>query len=789
MSSTRAGGYVGKGVPMRQAARFTRGNGRYVNDLPVANAAHVAFVRSSEAHARIVSVDVESARAHPEAIAVMTAADLDRVIAGRYWGGWAGTSEADYLPLAADKVRWVGEPVVAVLAANRYLAEDIAELVEIDYDPLPPVMDAERSLADPSVRLYEEWDSNVYFHEEFEGGTPDEIIASAPNVIRRRFHSQRQTGAPLEPRGIVANWDPGRQALTLQANYQDVFLARASIARVLGMPHHRVRIVAPDSGGGFGTKLQLYPEELACCCISIVLDGRWNVKWIQDRQEDLLGTIQARDVVAEIELAHDDEGRVLAMKARMVSDGGAYGIPARGNTTEGALAAKELPGPYDIAHYSYVLDVAMTNKPPVNPFRGVALPMTTTYIERMMEEVAKATGLDRLHVRRLNLVKEFPHASVTGWVHEPGSYVEALERAAELIGYEGFEERRRELRDQGRYLGLGLSSGCEIVAPGATWYGERGVPLSSQEGCQIRMDPSGKVHAQFGTTAQGQGIETALSQVVADELGVPIEDVTVGMGDTETAPHGGGAWASRQAMLGGSAAHMAGSRLRVKLQTIAAHLLEASAEDVELADGRAQVRGSPSSSLTMEELAATAYYKSARLPQDMEPALEETAHFEPPPSTHSNAAHAAIVEVDPATGHIAFHKYVIVQDSGRIINPLLARGQLFGGTAQGIGGAIFEHVLYDELGQPLATTFMDYLLPSSLDIPEFEIEYIETLAADNPLGAKGIGESGTCFSAGAIVTAVSDALGVEVNQLGLSPSAVFGLMAEAGIVETSPAAG
>ena len=782
MSGTRAGGYVGKGVPMQQAARFTRGSGRYVNDLPVANAAHVAFVRSSEAHARIRGVEVEAARAHPEAIAVLTAAELAPVIKGRYWGGWAGTSEADYLPLAAEKVRWVGEPIAAVLAPNRYVAEDIAELAEVRYDPLPPVMDAEQSLADPSVRLYEEWESNTYFHEEFEGGTPDAIIAAAHNVIRRRFRSQRQTSAPLEPRGIIASWDPGRQALSLQANYQDVFLARSSIARVLGMPHHRVRIVAPDSGGGFGTKLPLYPEELACCCISIVLEGRWNVKWIQDRQEDLLGTSQARDVLADIEVAHDEDGRVLAMRSRVISDGGAYGIPARGNTTEGALAAKELPGPYDIAHYSYVLDVAMTNKPPIHPFRGVALPTTTTYIERMMEEVAKATGLDRLHVRRLNLVKEFPHASVTGWVHEPGSYVEALDRAAELIGYDDFRDRQRELREHGRYLGLGLSSGCELVAPGATWYGERGVPLSSQEGCQLRMDPSGKVHAQFGTTAQGQGIETALAQVVADELGVPIEDVTVGMGDTETAPYGGGAWASRQAMLGGSAAHVAGGRLREKLRTIAGWLLEASAEDVELADGRAQVRGSPGSSLTMEELATTAYYKSARLPPDMEPALEETAHFEPPASTHSNGAHAAIVEVDPATGHIAFHRYVIVQDSGRIINPLIARGQLVGGAAQGIGGAIFEHVLYDEFGQPLATTFMDYLLPSSLDIPEFEIEYIETPAPDNPLGAKGIGESGTCFSPAAIATAVGDALGVEVNRTGLSPTVVYELMAEAGIV-------
>jgi carbon-monoxide dehydrogenase large subunit len=779
--SPRAGGFVGKGIPMRDAARFTRGRGRYVNDLPLARVAHVAFVRSSYAHARVTRIDVERARMHPDVIAVMTAGDLAPVLRGRYWGGWEGTAGADYLPLAAEKVRWVGEPLVAVLAPSRYVAEDVAELVEVDYEPLPAVMDAERALADPTLRLYEDWDSNVYFHEDFEAGDLDSAFAQAAGTIRRRFSSQRQTGVPLETRGIVASWDPGRGALTLQANFQDVFLARATIARVLELPHNRVRIVAPDSGGGFGVKLPVYPEEMACCCIAMVLDGRWNVKWIQDRQEDLIGTVQARGVVADVELAHDGEGRVLGLRGRFVSDGGAYGIPARGNTTEGALVAKELPGPYDIADYSYTVDIVMTNKPPIHPYRGVALPVSTCIIERLMDELAKATGLDRQEVRRRNMVTEFPHKSVTGWTHEPGSYVAALERALELVDYPGFPELQRRLRAEGRYVGLGISSGCELVGPGATWYGERGVPISSQEACQVRIDPGGKVHAQFGTTAQGQGIETALAQVVADELGVPMEDVTVAMGDTESAPHGGGSWASRQAMLGGSAAHVATGRLREKLLEIAAWILEARASDLELKDARAQVRGDPASHVSLEELAATAYYKSARLPPDLEPALEETAHFEPPASTHSNAAHAAIVEVDPDTGHIAFQRYVIVQDSGRIINPLIVGGQLVGGMAQGIGGVIHERVAYDEQGQPLATTFMDYLLPSSLDVPEPEIEYMETHAPDNPLGAKGVGESGTCFAPAAVATAVADALGVEVNHFGLSPSDVHALLAEAGL--------
>lgn len=780
--SPRAGDYIGKGIPMRDAARFTRGRGRYLNDLPVANVANVAFVRSTDAHARIVSVDVEAARAHPGAIAVLTARELDAVLVNRYWGGWVGTSTADYLPLARDKVRWVGEPIVMVLAASRYIAEDIAELVAVEYESLRPVVDSVQAFEDPSVRLYEEWDDNVYFHEDFVGGEPDRIIEDAAHVIRRRFSSQRQTGVPLEARGIIASWDAGGQVLTVQANLQDIFLARATIARVLDMPHHRVRVIAPDSGGGFGVKLPVYPEELACCCAAMVLDGRWNVKWVQDRQEDLMGTIQARGVVADIALAHDDEGRVLAIRTKMISDGGAYGLPARGNTTEGALAAKELTGPYDIEDYGYDVDVVMTNKPPIHPYRGVALPISTCIVESLMEQVATTTGVDRAEVRRRNLITEFPHQAVTGWVHEPGSYLEALDLALETAGYESFAERQATLREEGRYIGFGISVGCELTSPGATWYGERGVPISSQEACQIRIDPGGKVHAQFGTTRQGQGIETAMAQVIADELGVPIGDVTVSMGDTETAPHGGGAWASRQASLGSAAAYEATGRMRTKLLEIAGHLLEASPDDLELVEGRAAIKGDPSAGLTVTELAETAYYKSARLPAGMEPALEETVHFEPPASTHSNSAHAAIVEVDTATGHIAFERYVIVQDSGRIINPLIVDGQLCGATAQGIGGVIHEAVVYDENGQPLATTFMDYLLPSSLDIPDMEIAYIQTEFPDNPIGAKGVGESGTCFAPAAVITAVANALGVEIDHFSVSPGNVHALLVKAGIV-------
>lgn len=780
--STRASGYVGKGIAMREAARFTRGLGRYVNDLPFPRLAHVAFARSTEAHGRITRLDVSEARAHPEAIAVLTAEDLEDVIVNRYWGGWRGTSTGDYFPLAREKVRWVGEPVAAVVASSRYAAEDIAELVEVEYAPLPAVVDPEKSRADTSTLLYEEWGDNIYFHDEFEAGDVTRAFDQAAGVVKKRFSAQRHTAAPLEARGIVASFDPASRRIQLHAAWQDVFLARAVISRVLAWPESKLEVTAPDSGGGFGVKLPVYPEELACTAIAVALGGEWNIKWIQDRQEDLLGTSQHRDMIVDSELAHDEDGRILGLKARILSDAGAYGVPARGNTVEGMMAAADVvAGGHDIPAYSYNLDVVMTNKAPLCVYRGVAQPVTVFIMDRLLDEVAKATGLDRLEVRRRNLLTndQFPYETITGeYVIESGSYVPALERALELVDFESFPEYQRSMREQGRYVGLGISCGGEALARGATWYGARGLPISGQEGCQIKLDSQGKVHALLGTTAIGQGIETTLSQIIADQLGVEIDDVTITMGDTAKSPYGGGAWASRQATVGGTAAVMAARKVRDKLFKVAAFELEANPEDLEVRESKIHVKGNPANAITIEDVAHAVYFTASEIPDEVlpEPTIEETAHFDPPSATFANATHAVILEVDPATGRIEFHKYVIVHDCGTIINPLIVDGQLYGGTAQGIGGTIHEHIVYDENGQPQATTFMDYLIPTSHDVPKLEIEHIETESPHTALGIKGVGESGTVFSPGAIATGVGDALGVDVDRLELNPSAVYGLM-------------
>jgi len=558
-------------------------------------------------------------------------------------------------------------------------------------------------------------------------------------------------------------------------NHQDIFVARAIVSAVLGLPQAQIRITAPDNGGGFGVKLPIYPEEIVCCAAAMLL-GR-PLRWIQDRFEDLLTTSQHRDCVADMEIAYDSDGRILGVKGRYLSDAGAYGVPARGNSVEGMMVAQDMLGAYDITNYEYQLDVVLTNKPPLCVYRGVGQPISIFVMERLFDEVAAATGVDRAEVRRINLIKkdQFPYDSATGYVYEEGSYLECLDRTLELVGYEQFPALQRDMRAQGRYVGLGLSVCNEGLARGAAWYGKRGVPISGQEGCSLKIDPTGRIVAELGTTNQGQGIETTMRQVVADQFDVDIDMVTVLMGDTAY-PYGAGAWASRQATLASTAIMQAAEQMRGKLRNIAALTLECAVEDLSLEDGRVFVKGVPSRGMTIEEIAKVAYFTASDLPRGIEPALEVVSHFDPPDATFSNSAHAAIIEVDPVTGKLDFLKYVIVHDCGRVINPLIVEGQVYGGVAQGIGGTIHEHLMFDEQGQPLATTFMDYLLPTAYDVPDLVIEHVETLSPLTGLGVKGAGEGGTCFAPATIATGVADALSVPVDCLKLGPSQVFELI-------------
>ncbi len=766
--------YTGQRIARWDDRRLVEGHGRYLDDIRLPGLVELAFARSGHGHARLRHVRTDRARQHPEAIAVVTWEDLAGVLQPFWTMPLAPIRKAQVTALASGKVRWVGEPVAAVAAPTRYLAEDIADLVTAEYEPLPAVVDTLAAMTPDSPRLYEEWPDNVVLHQTFAAGTPASVLPEAPTRIRRRFRSNRHTAVPLEGRGCIARYEEWDGTLTVWMGHQDVHLVRAVLADVLQMPMAKIRVISPDVGGAFGIKLPVYPEEMVVCAMARLL--KRPVKWVQDRRESLLGDTHAREAVVDIDAGFDNEGHLLAVHAHVISDAGAYAVAGRGPTIEGVMLARELQGPYRFNHYAYDLDVVMTNKAPVAVYRGVAIPVSTFVMERVMDTAAAALGLDPAEIRRRNLVKEFPYTTLTGHVYDSGQYVGTLEKALELIDYPSLRSQQAHRRAEGRYMGIGICTLVDASARGGGFYGRLGLKAATKEGCLLHIDPGGGITAAFGTTAQGQGLHTALAQVVADVLGTSLDQVTVVMGDTATTPYGGGAWASRGAVMGGAVAQLAAAALREKVSRIAAHRLEARAEDIELADGRAFVRGMPARSLTLAEIAHIAYFIAADLPPGMDPGLEVMAHWEPEiPATFANATQAIAVEVDPETGAVEILRYVVVEDCGRMINPGLVDGQVRGGIAQGLGGTLYEHLIYDGAGQLLTASLMDYLLPGAHEIPEIEVHHLETPSTRTIGGFRGVAESGTAGVPAVLANAVADALrpmGVEITELPLSPAKI-----------------
>lgn len=772
------GRYVGQRLPRWEDRRFVEGRGRYMDDLSLPDLVEVAFVRSPHGHARITHVDVSAARAHPGALGVYTWEDLKEYLRP-FWTMPAGPLRtAAVTPLASGKVRWAGEPVAVVVAPDRYIAEDISDLVTVQYQPLPAVVDALEALRPDGPRLYEEWPDNVVSHQTFHSGDPDHTIAHAALVLRKRFRSNRVTAVPLEGRGVVARWDPLEEVLTVWIGHQDVHLVRAVLGEILGLPARALRVVSPAVGGAFGIKLPVYPEEMVVCALARLLQRP--VKWVQDRRESLLGDTHAREAVVDVEAGFDALGRLQAVRAHIVSDAGAYAVAGRGPTIEGTMLARELPGPYDLRHYAYTLDVVMTNKAPVAVYRAVAIPVSTFVMERLMDLAAHSLGLDPAEIRRRNLVTRFPYTTVTGHVYDGGQYVASLEKALELADYPRWRAEQARLRTSGRLLGIGICSLVDATARGGGFYGRLGLKAATQEGCILRIGPTGEITAAFGTTTQGQGLPTALAQLVADTLGVTPQEIMVVMGDTATTPYGGGAWASRGAVAGGAVALLAARALRDKIQRIAAHLLEAAPEDIELGGGRAWVRGTPTRGLSLTEIAHTAYFIAADLPPGMEPGLEVMVHWEPEiPATFSHATQVMVVEVHPETGAVQILSYVVVEDCGPVINPGLVEGQLRGGILQGLGQALYEDLVYDPAGQLLTPTLMEYLLPGIYEAPDVEIHHLVTPSTYTVGGFRGMAESGTAGAPAVLANAVADALapmGVEVTELPLSPARIAGLL-------------
>jgi carbon-monoxide dehydrogenase large subunit len=769
--------HVGSPLKRPDDPRLLTGRGRYVDDIVLPRMVHAVFVRSVHAHARLVRVDLDRARQAPGVVAVLTGADVVK-LCKPYRGilqHYTGMKTGAIVPLAGDRVRCVGEPIVAIAATDRAAAEDAASVVEVEYEPLPAVLSPEAAVAPGAPLIHPELGDNVIFATRLAGGDVARAFAGA-RVWRKTFTIGRHTGVPMEPRGLVADFEPFTRALTLWMSSQVPHMMQAVVADLFTLPEHRVRVIAPDVGGSFGIKIHVYQDDMAAIALALVL-GR-PVKFVATRRESFLGDIHAREQTVDVEVAAGADGTLRGMRARITAAVGPYSAFPRSSVVEGGQVLRILPGPYRVRDYEAALTVVAQNKTITSQYRAVGHPIAAAVTESMLDLVARDLGLDPAEVRRRNLVRpdELPYTSVTGNVYDSGSYHASLDRLLEAADYAALRREQAAARQAGRCVGIGLSCFLDLTGPGAAFYGVGGAPIAGQEGTTVRVEPSGAVTVLTGVTDQGQGTRTALAQIVADELGIGIDAITVVCGDTAMVPYGGGTWASRGMPIGGSATLLAARALCDRLRKVGAALLEAHEDDVEVRDGTVGVKGAADRALTLSALARAAHFRSNEL-RGVEPSVEATVHYTNPAAwTFTNGAHLAMVEIDVETGRVRLLKYVAVDDCGRIVNPALVDGQVRGGVVQGIGGALMEHCVYDDAGQLLTSTLMDYAIPTAADLPAIEVHHLETPAPNLAGGFKGAGEAGTAGAPAAILNAVNDALaprGAMITTQPLTPERVL----------------
>jgi carbon-monoxide dehydrogenase large subunit len=774
---------VGQSVPRREDPRFLTGRTRFVDDVRLPRTVHAAFVRAPHAHAQVLRVGTGAALAVPGIAGALTgeeAARVARPIRGDLLlPGWRSSE----LPILGwPRVHFAGQAVAVVAAADRYLAEDAAERVQVEYEPLPVVADLAQAVSPVSPRVHEAWPDNVYLERWMAAGDVAEALAQADVVIERTFRTHRHTAVPLEGRACLADWDPASRSLTVHASTQIPHLLRTALADTLGLPEHHMRVVAGDVGGGFGVKTHLFPEDVAVCLLAMKL-GR-PVKWVEDMREHLLASTHAHEHLHQVALAARRDGTITALRAEILVDAGAYSVWPESAAAEATQAARVLVGPYTIRRYAAHTRAVATNKCPIGAYRGVGRPAAVFTMERMVDELARELGLDPVEVRLRNFIPDdaYPYTTVTGLEYDSASLVASLRKASEAIGYDAFRQDQAAARAAGRHRGIGFGAFLEQTAHTTREYAGRGATIvRGYDTVTVALDPSGTVTVDSSLHAHGQGHETTFAQVVAERLGVPLDAVRVRSGDTRSAPYGMGTYASRSAVLGGGAGWKAADAVRAALLMIAAHLMEASAGDLEIADGVISVKGSPRSRMTVAEVARIAFHRPERLPPGVLPsALASTQAYDAHPGTgtFSNAVHAATVEVDIATGRVAILRYVVVEDCGTMINPLIVDGQVHGGTAQGIGGALLEHLVYDERGQLLSQTLAEYLLPGALDVPAIDVLHLQTPGFTLG-GIKGVGEGGAIAPLATLANAIADALGplgATVDTLPLHPERVLALI-------------
>ena len=771
---------VGARIKRTEDPRLLTGLGAYTDDRQVMRVLHVAFRRSDQAHARIRSIDCSAARAAPGVVAVLTAEDLSAAVRPLV----ATSRMPNYyptplLPLAQHKVRYVGEPVVGVIAQSRYHAEDALELIAIDYEPLAAVSDPEAAARSGAALLHEEAGSNVLVSREFKRGDVDAAAQSAPVRVKGRFRMHRKTALAIEPRACLAEYEAGREALTLHSATQVPGIVRDALATALDIPGHQIRVVAPDVGGGFGGKGSLYPEEIFVCAAARQL--RRAVKWTSDRLEDLAASNQAFDEIVDAELALDADGRILALSADVIGDVGAYSVYPWTAGLEPVQVVSFLPGPYRIQHYRARTRAVATSKAPTGPYRGVGRPISTFVMERLMDMAAARIGMDAKDIRLKNLVaaEELPYKVASGIVWDKSGFQECLNAACAAIGYGSLRAEQKEARAAGRWVGIGIACYAELTGIGSRISVAPGMPINTgTETAIVRIDSTGAVTAAFGVAAHGQGLETTLAQIVAEHLGARFDDIRVVQGDSSAVPGGTGTYASRSMVLAGGAGTLAAQAVREKVLNAASHLLEASVADLVAEDGRVTVVGTDRS-ISFREVARAVYSELARLPAEARGELAATRTYDPVFGTTSAATHVATVEIDPETYEVRVERFVVAEDCGRLVNPLIVDGQVHGGVAQGIGAALYEEVIYDERGQVTTGSLVDYLVPSACEIPPMLVVHLESESPTTLGGFRGMGEGGTIGAPAAVANAVADALaplGIEINELPATPERLFRLI-------------
>ncbi len=767
---------IGAEVKRKEDPRFITGQGTYVDNLKFVGTAYLAILRSPYAHARIKRIDTSRARAHPKVLAVFTGEDLRRDGVGSIPVGWLlpDIKLPPHYPLAVDKARYVGDGVAAVVAEDRYSAYDALSLIDVEYEPLPAVVDQEAATRPGAPQLHDEAPNNICFKFAMSAGNVDQAFAEADGVVRERIVNHRTSGSSVEPRAAVALYQPATGELTLYNTNQNPHLIRLLLALTMNYPEHKIRVIAPDVGGGFGTKIYLYPDEVVACYAAMKL-GR-PVKWVETRSEYLRATVHGRDHITYFEAAYKRDGTITGLKVTTYANLGAY-ISPFAPLIPTFLYVPMLHGPYRLPNVSAEVYGVFTNTAMVDATRGAGRPEATYLLERMVDLVARELNMDPAEVRRKNVLEPFEnHQTPLAFVYDSGNYPATLNRALELVGYAQLREEQRRLREQGRYIGIGLSTYVEVTGAAPS---QIAISLGAQAGlfesAIVRVHPTGKVTVFTGSHTHGQGHETTFAQAIADEFGISLDDVEIVHGDTGAIPFGLGTYGSRSTPVGLSAAYVAGQRIIEKAKKIAAHLLEAAETDIVFERGRFFVRGAPERAVTFQEVALEAYVPR-KIPADLELGLEATAFFNPSNFVFPFGTHVAVVEVDPETGQVKLLRYVAVDDVGRVINPMVVDGQVHGGVVHGIGQALWEHVVYDEQGNLLTGSWLDYAMPKAADLPSFQTDRLETPSPVNPLGVKGAGETGTIASTPAVVNAVIDALapfGVKHVDMPLTPERVW----------------